>query len=179
MAKTTTAPVSNSAAALATAKAEFAAKQAAAAPAQAVVTPIAEAAAPVIAAPAEADISYMELFAALAQTLMPPTTASWTRRVIGWALGVAAALGTGYLVGMAANVLLATAFVSTSMFFTVVVWVLSVLIAVYLGSKVGSAVSNGIVHKTMENVATGAWNSVSGWFTSAKPVVATPAPAAA
>lgn len=94
--------------------------------------------------------------------------ASFTRKACAYVVSLCASFGTGYLVGLAMNAVLVTAAVSTSLFLTILVWVLGLLIALYLGSKVGEAVYNGIVHSVIEDTVAGAWHSVTGWFTTEK-----------
>lgn len=98
--------------------------------------------------------------------------ASFTRKACAYILSLCASFGAGYLVGMAMNALLMTAAVSASLFLTIMVWIIGLLIAMYLGSKIGAAVYNGVIHSVIEDTATGAWHSVRSWFTTEKAVTA-------
>ena len=107
---------------------------------------------------------------ALAASFEPE--ASFTRKACAYVVSLCASFGTGYLVGLAMNAVLMTAAVSTSLFLTILVWVLGLLIALYLGSRVGAAVYNGVVHSVIEDTVAGAWHSVTSWFSTEKAVTA-------
>lgn len=176
-ASTATTVKSDNAATLAAVKSEW--KKAKAAVTK---TPIADGVSEVVTdAPVEAPVAtftdkatdqvraWREAVMASLDTLSNPE-ASFTRKACAYVVSLCASFGTGYLVGMAMNTLLMTAAVSASLFLTIMVWVIGLLVAVYLGSRIGSAVYDGIAHRVIEDTAIGAYHSVRGWFTTEKVV---------
>lgn len=83
-------------------------------------------------------------------------------------IGYISAFATGYAVGMVMQLLLAA---TTSMFLTVCIWVVGLVLAMYLGSKVGSAVTTFIDVGGPARVVEGAGRWVKGLFSS-KPALA-------
>lgn len=166
MAKIKSAINSDNAAVLAQVKAEFAAKRAA-------VTPVEEACAEVIGTSpeleaAEADVAAWRAVMHDAINSLTPG-AGWARTCVAWVVSMTAALGTGYLVGLAMSALLITATVSASTFLTAMVWVIGMLIAMWGGSKVAALLFSGVIDGVIEAPFVSAYKSVAGWFTTAKP----------
>ena len=94
---------------------------------------------------------------------------SWKRWITGFVLGIAAASGVGYLVGVVAGLLMVGILAATSMVWLAwVVYVLSLIVAFYVGGKIGGIVYEWVTMKKVDAQFDAAKKRVSGWFSSSK-----------
>lgn len=142
----------------------------------------AEATTPVepVAQPADKEPALNRLFAAANDLLgeggieLP----SGKRVIASMALGFTVAFGTGYVIGYALNALLmGLAILAWPSFLLMVIAVLGLVLAAYVGGKFGTAAFNWLATKRADKQVTDARAKVLGWFKAeTKPV--TPAAAA-
>lgn len=97
----------------------------------------------------------------------------WKRAIVAFVASCVGALAAGYLIGMFLNALMVGAYIFTgSMFLVYMIYIMGLLIAMYVGSKVGKFISDAVMDdalgKKMEAIASSTKNKVTGWFSKSK-----------
>lgn len=124
---------------------------------------------PFDAAAEDAD-RYAKINAAWATLMEGFEVPSWKRTLAGVVLAMAAAFGTGYLIGSVAGMLIVGAVALTGMaWLGWVIMALGIVLGAWCGGRVASAVFGYIADKKIDLHFDGVKSSMSSWFR--KPVI--------
>ena len=100
---------------------------------------------------------------------------SWKRLLLAWTMSIATSIGLGYVAGMViAYAIVGAALLTSSAFVMMLIYVLGMLGAMYLGYKSSMFVYVSIMDKSVDRAYSAASSKVRGWFGSSaiKPVAA-------
>jgi hypothetical protein len=91
----------------------------------------------------------------------------WKRELVAWVLSLSASFGIGYGVGTLLNyMIVGMTVLSSSVFLSMVVYFLGIMLAIHLGRKATMFVYLGVVERSFETSIAAGYNKVRGWFGS-------------
>jgi len=109
--------------------------------------------------------TYGERLHAMLDEVLAEGQPSWKRTLTAWVVGLSAAVGVGYLTGMALGSLIVGATVlGAGAFLCNVILIIGLIISMYLGNKVAVFVYMNIMDKSVDALASTAYSKVRGWF---------------
>ena len=73
-----------------------------------------------------------------------PEGVSWQRNLLGWVLGLAASFVVGAVISVVCNILMVAALSGGYAFLAALIFIISLLVSMYAGSKVSVAVYNTV-----------------------------------
>lgn len=101
---------------------------------------------------------------------------TWKRQLLAWLASLGACAGVGYLMGQIIGYAMVGAILLTgSAFIPLVIYAIGVVIAIYASYRVGPIVYMAVIDKTVDRMASSAWNKATGLFRSSGHVQGVPA----